>query len=423
MRFYLCLLSLLVAPVFASELAEPLFLDTGAEIPIERYSGADAAHTRVLWLPSEEGLQSRELAVARELAATGPSVWAADLHTAYFLAAARTSLEQVPVEDVVSLIEAAAADVQQLFLFTSGRGAALALQAARAWQLEHPGSERLAGAVLVHPNLQKGLPEPGEPPSYRPVTTATNLPIYLFQPGLSAKRWHLSDLARGLASGGSDLFQHFLPSVSDGFMNREQPDDAERAMNQQMPALIARAVRLLEPYAGPRQAPALVGSDDVDAEAGLAAGLRPYTGDPAPPELNLPGLQGETFDLQSYEGRVVLVNFWATWCPPCVHEIPSLGRLQEQFEEQGFSVLAVDVGEDEVTVRRFLEKRPVAFPVLLDLAGEAVNAWNVSAFPTNFLIDAQGRIRYSYYGALEWDAPEVVAIVKKLLAEMHEPAR
>ncbi len=191
-----------------------------------------------------------------------------------------------------------------------------------------------------------------------------------------------------------------------------------------MPALIVRASKLLEPYAGPRHPPDLRGDDENSSEPGPAAGLRPYTGDPVPPVLRLPGLQGASYDLASHKGRVVLVNFWATWCPPCVHEIPSLGRLQERFEERGFSVLAVDVGEDEATVRRFLEKRPVAFPVLIDLEGEALNAWNISAFPTNFLIDARGRIRYSYYGALEWDAPEVIAIVEKLLAEKPaSPAR
>ena len=418
MRFSLYLLFLFLVPGYAADLAEPLLLPTGAEIPTERFSGMDGDEARVLWLPPEEGLQPQELAVAREVAAIGPSVWAADLHTAYFLAAERTSLEQVPIEDMVALIEAAAVDVQRLYLFTSGRGAALALEAARSWQLEHPDSERLMGVILAYPNLQRGLPRPGEPPRYHRFASATNLPLYIFQPALSAKHWHLSTLAETLVSGGSDVFQHVLPTVSDGFIDREHPDHRERTMRRRMPALIVRATQLLEPYAGTRQPPALPAGDGSDSAAGPAAGLRRYTGDPAPPALALPGLEGKSFDLESYKGRVVLVNFWATWCPPCVREIPSLGRLQERFEKQGFSVLAVDVGEEEEVIRRFLKKRPAAFPVLLDTEGEAFAAWNVSAFPTNFLIDAQGRIRYSYYGALEWDAPEVVAIVERLLAEV-----
>ncbi len=416
MRFFLYLLVLCSTWDAAADLAEPLLLDTGAEIPVERYSGK--GNTRVLWLPPEDGLHPRELALARELAATGPSVWAADLHTAYFLPPGRTSLERVPVEDVVALIEAAADDVQRLILFASSRGAALALEAARAWQLAHPGSERLAGVILAYPNLQSGLPEPGKPPRYRPVTAATNLPLYIFQPALSAKRWHLPALAERLTSGGSDVFQHVLPTVSDGFIDRQQPNDAELAMNRRMPAFIARASKLLEPYAGARRPPALSARDESGSHAGPSAALRPYTGDPSPPPLALPGLQGEPFELASYRGKVVLVNFWATWCPPCVHEIPSLGRLQGRLEKRGFTVLAVNVGEASATVRRFLEKRPAAFPVLLDREGEAFSAWNVSAFPTNFLIDARGRIRYSYYGALEWDAPDVVAIVEQLLEEM-----
>ncbi len=111
----------------------------------------------------------------------------------------------------------------------------------------------------------------------------------------------------------------------------------------------------------------------------------------------------------------MLLNFWATWCPPCVKEIPSLGRLKKKMAGRGVEVLSVDVGEPVETVRAFLKRIPAAFPVLLDGAGKTVSPWQIQAFPTTYLIDRQGLIRYAYFGGLEWDAPEVVQVIESLL--------
>ena len=113
----------------------------------------------------------------------------------------------------------------------------------------------------------------------------------------------------------------------------------------------------------------------------------------------------------------MLVNFWATWCPPCVEEIPSLQRLTERLAGKAFRVLTVDVGEDAATVRAFMEQFTVDFPVLMDPGGTAVRQWRVYAFPTSFMVDRSGVVRYSLFGALEWDAPEVVARIEELLRE------
>jgi thiol-disulfide isomerase/thioredoxin len=137
---------------------------------------------------------------------------------------------------------------------------------------------------------------------------------------------------------------------------------------------------------------------------------------PAPP-LALPDLGGGRVDLATRRGHVVLVNFWATWCPPCVEEIPSLNRLHERLAPRGFEVLAVDVGETWEQVQDFLRERPVEFPVLLDTAGESFKRWRAYAFPTSLLLDRQHRVRYAVYGAFAWDSPEVVEIVSRLLDE------
>jgi thiol-disulfide isomerase/thioredoxin len=124
--------------------------------------------------------------------------------------------------------------------------------------------------------------------------------------------------------------------------------------------------------------------------------------------MALDTVSGNSINLGDYRGKVVLINFWATWCPPCVEEIPSLGRLQEEFSKDELVVLSVDVGEPVERVREFLQKVPAAYPVMLDPQGKTVSAWNLRAFPTTFVIDAEGRISLSYFGGLDWDAPDIV---------------
>lgn len=146
-----------------------------------------------------------------------------------------------------------------------------------------------------------------------------------------------------------------------------------------------------------------------------AVELKTHTGDPKPPPLTLRDLSGKTHRLADYRGQVVLVNFWATWCPPCVHEMPSMQRLQENMRGRKFVILAVNMGESEEDVRAFMKKIGVNFPVLMDKDGEALRAWKVFAFPTSFVIGPSGDIRYSLFGAIDWDSPEVIEKIQALL--------
>ena len=126
---------------------------------------------------------------------------------------------------------------------------------------------------------------------------------------------------------------------------------------------------------------------------------------------------GKDRTLADWKGKVVLVNFWATWCPPCVEEIPSLNRLHERLAPRGFEVLAVDVGDTREQIAAFMRERPVSFPVLLDGTGETFKRWKAYAFPTSLLLDRQHRVRYAVYGALAWDGPDVIELIGRLLDE------
>jgi thiol-disulfide isomerase/thioredoxin len=156
-----------------------------------------------------------------------------------------------------------------------------------------------------------------------------------------------------------------------------------------------------------------------------AAGLPPLShsltpaaaGTPAPP-IRLKDIEGRFHDLAALKGKVVLVNFWATWCPPCRREMPSMDRLARKLAGEDFVVLAVDVGEDADTVEAFLSQLDGghAFPILLDTRGRTLQAWGGGGQPTTYLVDRQGRIAYTAVGGREFDHPEIERTVRELLA-------
>ena len=149
----------------------------------------------------------------------------------------------------------------------------------------------------------------------------------------------------------------------------------------------------------------------------FAAELKAVSPRPAPP-LVLRDLAGNTHDLRHYRGKVVLVNFWATWCPPCRAEMPSMQRLKTMMEGKPFAILAVDMAETEKEVRDFLREfkdTRIDFTILLDLKGEAMKAWKVHVFPTSFLVDPEGMIRYAVAGSVEWDEADPISKIESLL--------
>ncbi len=145
----------------------------------------------------------------------------------------------------------------------------------------------------------------------------------------------------------------------------------------------------------------------------LTKGLTPLETPIPAPDLRLQDLQGKTIDLAQYRGRVVLINFWATWCPPCRKEFPSLGRVRQLFKPQEFEVLAVNVDEDRETALAFAGAP--GFPVLLDSNSKATMTWPVKGLPTSFIVDTQGRIAFSLAGEQEFDGPEMVTVIRSLL--------
>jgi thiol-disulfide isomerase/thioredoxin len=132
----------------------------------------------------------------------------------------------------------------------------------------------------------------------------------------------------------------------------------------------------------------------------------------APPiDLYTPG--GDPFTLSSLLGKVVLVNFWATWCEPCVTEMPSLQQARDQLVP-GFEVLGVNYQEGPARIKAFIDKSGITFPIVRDTDGAVAKAWGARIFPASYLVDRAGRVKHVLIGGADWTSPKLVSTIRAL---------
>lgn len=136
-------------------------------------------------------------------------------------------------------------------------------------------------------------------------------------------------------------------------------------------------------------------------------------------DFELSDMDEEKVKLSRYRGKVILLNFWATWCPPCIREMPSMEKLHQQVDAEAFKVLAVNQMEDADQVFAFTGQLDVdpTFKILFDTTSEVSQAYAVRGLPTTYLIDKKGNIRYRAVGGREFNHPEVVKIINQLIEE------
>ncbi len=136
------------------------------------------------------------------------------------------------------------------------------------------------------------------------------------------------------------------------------------------------------------------------------------------PDFSLPDLSGKSVTLSDFRGKVVLLNFWATWCPPCRREIPSLIRLYQLRRDKEFEIVAVSVDRISPSkVASFVANYQMSFPVLVNPRGHVGQRYWTRAIPSSFLLDKKGVIRWKVAGAREWDDPETLSKIDQLLSE------
>jgi len=144
-------------------------------------------------------------------------------------------------------------------------------------------------------------------------------------------------------------------------------------------------------------------------------------GDPAP-VLVLPLItDGSTMRLSDLRGKVVYIDFWASWCGPCRQSLPLYESLYTNLASEHFLILAVNLDENRDDAERFLKNHPVSYPVLLDPSGDSAREWSLSVMPSSYLVDAQGRLAYIYVGFEMSHMEKIEHDIKELLESLQGP--
>jgi thiol-disulfide isomerase/thioredoxin len=133
--------------------------------------------------------------------------------------------------------------------------------------------------------------------------------------------------------------------------------------------------------------------------------------------FKLPARGGGEIDLSAYRGKTVLVNFWATWCPPCREEMPSLSRLAQAFDPQSFEVVAVSVDDGWAPIEKFLATPKTPYRVAWDEGGKVSRTYGTTKFPESYLVDREGRLRLKFVGPRNWADPNVATLLQRYGAQ------
>jgi peroxiredoxin len=133
------------------------------------------------------------------------------------------------------------------------------------------------------------------------------------------------------------------------------------------------------------------------------------------PDFEVVNPKGEVMKLSDLKGKIVFLNFWATWCPPCQMEMPSMERLYEQFKDTDLAILAVSVGENTETVNNFLSQTPYSFPIALNPDGKLAVLYAARGIPTSYILNRDGKILAAKIGAQEWDTQKIIDVFTELL--------
>ncbi len=137
------------------------------------------------------------------------------------------------------------------------------------------------------------------------------------------------------------------------------------------------------------------------------------------PDFSLPSLSSaqQMTNLSQYRGKVIYLDFWASWCAPCRTSFPLLETLYRQYKDQGFMIVAVNMDENPKAAHRFLKTYPASFDILRDAEGQWADRYGIETMPTSFIIDKKGVIRHIHNGFAKADIADIETTVKHLLAE------
>lgn len=410
----LCLLTCASLAAPERGVVKTLAFSSGEEITLEVFKGGN--ELRILWIASTPGIKPRQRQVAEALAERDMEVWLVDLAESLFLPHSTQALRAIPTPVVAELINTLLNhNSAPALIVSNGYGAIPALRGIHAWQAQKPQTTNLLGLVLFSPNFFTHVPTLGKPPSFIPELAATNVPVYIYQEAKNGNRWHLPAVLDALQKN-APVYSEILPGVTSMFYDEDKAPETYATLKI-LPEKILRAATLLAQHEISAQLLPIPTEMPAVTNSGLDSQLKPYRGQVQPQPISLKDADGNHFEVRDFKNMVTVVNFWATWCPPCVKEIPSLNRLKQAMRGKAFRLVSINYAETPQHIREFMRNVAVDFPVLVDPAGKLAGQWNVVAFPSTFVIGPDGKIQYGANAAIHWDAPEVIQQMDQLLRQ------
>lgn len=411
--FYFSVLisSLLLSQICFAENEFVVPVSSGDEITVDKFPAS--GKYLVLWLAPEYGFRGAHRSMARMLTEQNIEVWQSNVIESLFLPVGSASIKKQDGKHVADLIEFAHKITgKKIIVAADSYATLLALYGAHQWQQRKQTKPYLIGAILFSPNTYAAIPPLGQLPEYMPIISATNIPIMIYQEKNSGNIGQFSTLVEKLQQHGNPVYFRLTSKIISIFYEEELTKEMLQQLRP-LPINIKKMIPVLEKHTVPEKPIAL--KTLKDNKSGLDNYLKKYTGSITPLPIKLKDAYGDSVIKDDYKGQVTIINFWATWCGPCVEEIPSLNRLKKKMKGLPFELISINYAEDNKTILDFMKKVNVEFPVLLDQDGTFAQQWNVIAYPSTFVIDTNGEIKYGVNAAIEWDNPDFITKIKSLL--------
>jgi len=409
---FMLLMQISIASYAQSALTRTEMLSGNVDFDITVYPAS--GKNMILWIAPTYGFHKGQYQLAAILAKQGIEVWMVDLPEMLFLPRGSRFMKQLSGQYVSELIIRMHQQAgKKILLMSSFYGAIPVLRGAHKWQLSKPDTPYLTGALLFSPVMYAKIPSLGRNPVFLPDVNVSNIPIMIFQGEKSSNRWQLSHLLEKLYRKDAPVYAQIMPGVTSLFYKEAKNNMTDRYLNS-LPSRINQAIRILEYTSTSTQA--IQKSQSTIKHSALDTELMSFKGNTHPHAIELYNVEGKKIILKNYKGKVTLINFWASWCPPCVKEIPSLNRLKKYMRGKAFEIISINYAESSEQINKFLKNFNVKFPILLDPDGTISKQWNVFVFPSTFVIGPDGKIQYGVNAAIEWDSADTIKKLEGLLS-------
>ncbi|MBF0264192.1 MAG: TlpA family protein disulfide reductase [Gammaproteobacteria bacterium] len=373
-----------------------------------------------------------------ETVKSGIEVWRINLIHNYFLPESSDSVDKLSGTGVSALIANAIKTGKKVIVSAYDRMSLVALKGVHLWQSSENYNKQsyksFLGSILFYPNFYNVQNIAGLAPDLNAIIKHSNLPIVVYQPKFGGHINHIEEIFSTLWNSDSSSFIQLVPDVRDWFFmhaleneNRTiKATEAEKIVTAKIPYQLVQFFSLLESVNEFK--PAIPFTIDHNSNKEAIVGLKTFPlNSKFKPDLNFKlsdfnkKYRNKSDLVPGTLPKVTIVNFWASWCPPCVEEIPSLNKLQSHYLSNypgnTFELISINFQENANDIEAFLKKVSVEFPVLMDINGLVSDKWHIFALPSSFILDKNGKVRYSINRGIDWNSDEVKSIIDSLIFE------